>query len=167
MLDAGVFLSWRPFSKYVPSLPGDSNASFPPCLKTIPFWEALRISWLPGYLSITPGILSLGPAIFIKKNFFYLAEFACCLTVWLMKCFPIFYINHLILLLSEIPYWIWDWKKWWLAQSCITSKDRARTFKFRSSKSKPCVLPTGPCCFVTLSFLTGSEWQKKEKGKGV
>jgi hypothetical protein len=29
------------------------------------------------------------------------------------------------------------------------------------------VLPTGPCCFVTLSFLTGSEWQKKEKGKGV
>lgn len=54
-------------------------------------------TWLPGSLSFNPGILSLGPAIFIKK-LFYLAEFAHCLTIELMKCFPIFHMNHLILL---------------------------------------------------------------------
>lgn len=37
-------------------------------------------TWLPGSLSFNPGILSLGPAIFIKK-LFYLAEFAHCLTI--------------------------------------------------------------------------------------
>ena len=37
-------------------------------------------SWPPGSLPFNPGILSLGPAIFLYKDF-HLAEFACCLHV--------------------------------------------------------------------------------------